>query len=611
MENNFNKKLIAPLLLIFAVAIGGLLSLRPSSSTPIQNTAAVGFTGDFQTIINQLNDLTNQAKSIWAGIKPTGFRASPSMTTKSLILQWDNVSGADQYLLEKKVNTLTWSKIASVAKDSTSYSDSNLKYSTTYAYRVKASNSYGETAYSPEVVILTPASGTGIIITNPGTPTSSAPVAVNGSCGPSKDVSSVTAPVSGLCSVGASTSVTLSGTNWTWTCAGSNGGTSAVCTAPKTTAPVVTNGTCGSAQNSSYLTAPTSNLCGIGSASSVTLSGTAWNWTCSGTNGGTTAACSAPKTTTPTPINGACGTAQGVASETAPSINLCSTGSTSVVGSNTSSWIWSCIGSNGGSTASCTAPKTTTPPPTPGGKPGADNTGPSNEAALRVQNLGKITTQGAVIENVTTGCFEIAANNVTVRNFRVNGNRCLYGIKIPAGVTGTVLEDGEISEVNGTGIFGSDWTGRRLDIHDIGQDGIKASGNIVLENSWLHKMGDMGTHADGIQTRKGSNFTYRYNNFDMPIGQAGYTPNANFMLETADGASGNIVIDNNWLNGGNATINLSSDGTNPDGTAREHTNVKITNNKFGRDFRYTTHQLESAVTWTNNTWADTGAQIPK
>jgi hypothetical protein len=64
-----------------------------------------------------------------------------------------------------------------------------------------------------------------------------------------------------------------------------------------------TNGVCGSANKTARTTAPTTNLCAVGTASSVLASagsgsesgyGTGpWNWTCSGSNGGTTASCSA------------------------------------------------------------------------------------------------------------------------------------------------------------------------------------------------------------------------------------------------------------------------------------------------------------------------------
>src|ERR1700735_4008398 len=64
-------------------------------------------------------------------------------------------------------------------------------------------------------------------------------------------------------------------------------------------------------------------------------------------------------TLTPTnsgnPVNGQCGSANGVAVSSAPSSNLCAVGSASAV-SGAGPWSWSCSGSNGGTTASCAAP---------------------------------------------------------------------------------------------------------------------------------------------------------------------------------------------------------------------------------------------------------------
>lgn len=62
------------------------------------------------------------------------------------------------------------------------------------------------------------------------------------------------------------------------------------CSAP----PV--NGVCGTSNNLAFTAAPTTGLCSVGSASSVTGSGP-WNWTCAGSNGGTTASCSATLST--------------------------------------------------------------------------------------------------------------------------------------------------------------------------------------------------------------------------------------------------------------------------------------------------------------------------
>jgi hypothetical protein len=55
-------------------------------------------------------------------------------------------------------------------------------------------------------------------------------------------------------------------------------------------------------------------------------------------------------------VNGACGTAANVASAYIPTANLCSAGTVGQVIAGTSSWAWSCTGTGGGTTDSCTAP---------------------------------------------------------------------------------------------------------------------------------------------------------------------------------------------------------------------------------------------------------------
>ena len=79
------------------------------------------------------------------------------------------------------------------------------------------------------------------------------------------------------------------------TCVCKNG-TGWISTADGTTACVwgpPINGTCGSANGVYSAIAPSANLCSAGSASAVSV-GTNWTWTCSGANGGTSTSCSAP-----------------------------------------------------------------------------------------------------------------------------------------------------------------------------------------------------------------------------------------------------------------------------------------------------------------------------
>jgi hypothetical protein len=114
-----------------------------------------------------------------------------------------------------------------------------------------------------------------------------------------------------------------------------------------------TAGACGSANGQPLGSAPSgAALCSVGTSSAVTGSGP-WSWTCAGLNGGATASCSATLTTSP--VNGACGTANGGKFGNAPSGGaLCSVGTASAV-TGSGPWSWNCSGLNGGTTASCSA----------------------------------------------------------------------------------------------------------------------------------------------------------------------------------------------------------------------------------------------------------------
>jgi 2',3'-cyclic-nucleotide 2'-phosphodiesterase (5'-nucleotidase family) len=117
--------------------------------------------------------------------------------------------------------------------------------------------------------------------------------------------------------------------------------TLAACSVP------VVNGACGG-DNGQTLSATPANLCSAGTASAVSGSGP-WSWSCSGSNGGTTVNCSALLSSV---VNGACGTASGQLATSAPTANLCSLGTaTAVTGSGP--WTWQCTSSTGGSSANC------------------------------------------------------------------------------------------------------------------------------------------------------------------------------------------------------------------------------------------------------------------
>ena len=180
---------------------------------------------------------------------------------------------------------------------------------------------------------------------------------INGACGSANGTNVSSAPTSNLCSAGSATTPTGTGP-WIWTCNGGNGGTNDTsCYANKTVTRI--DAACGSANGSTVSSAPTANLCAAGSATEPTGSGP-WSWSCIGIGGGRSViGCYANRAIVP--IDGACGSAKGTTVSSVPTTNLCSAGSaTTRTGSGP--WYWNCIGSNGGTNdSSCYANKAATP----------------------------------------------------------------------------------------------------------------------------------------------------------------------------------------------------------------------------------------------------------
>jgi len=109
----------------------------------------------------------------------------------------------------------------------------------------------------------------------------------------------------GTASYNSGTSVTLTAsaalgstfTGWSGGCSGTGTCGVTMDAAKSVTAafgitPAPISGACGSSDSGTFASAPASNLCSAGSASSVSGSGP-WTWSCTGSNGGTNASCSA------------------------------------------------------------------------------------------------------------------------------------------------------------------------------------------------------------------------------------------------------------------------------------------------------------------------------
>lgn len=199
----------------------------------------------------------------------------------------------------------------------------------------------------------TPAPTATVIVTPTPTPTATIlpppPPPVNGACGNSNGQRVQTAPSSNLCAVGAASGVSLADGKFNWSCVGTNGGSTAQCSATQYT-PV--NGVCGGSHGQTFTSTPSSNLCAAGAASGVSVVNGRFVWSCAGSDGGATANCSAVQYIK---SDGVCGSAKGQAFRSKPTENLCATGTASVVYEGSSGFNWSCSGVNGGRAVICNA----------------------------------------------------------------------------------------------------------------------------------------------------------------------------------------------------------------------------------------------------------------
>ncbi|MCU1458700.1 MAG: Esterase [Actinomycetia bacterium] len=232
------------------------------------------------------------------------------------------------------------------------------------------------------------------------------------------------------------------------------------------------------------------------------------------------------------------------------------------------------------------------------GPGGVGQIGPSNAAIMRPSGSITITTPGQVVENINvSGTITINANNVTVRNFRAQN------VVQNANNGGMLLEDGEVyggGSFTGDGIAWANYTLRRMNVHNT-FDGLKAHGNVLIENSWVHDMNEFKglqygaggySHNDGLQTSSGSNITIRGSRFE----RTGF--NSAIFIDADQGPIGNVLIENNFIDGGGFSLYSIQSRSAPQFGVP--TNVVVRNNVFGSDHLFDYAVLGGGATWTNN-----------
>lgn len=96
---------------------------------------------------------------------PSGLVASAAAPTQVTLVWQDTSTVEDGFLIERRGgSSAEFSQIGVVSANSTSYNDTNVLSNTAYAYRVRAFNGTGTSAYSNEASVITPATSPALAI---------------------------------------------------------------------------------------------------------------------------------------------------------------------------------------------------------------------------------------------------------------------------------------------------------------------------------------------------------------------------------------------------------------------------------------------------------------
>jgi hypothetical protein len=267
------------------------------------------------------------------------------------------------------------------------------------------------------------------------------------------------------------------------------------------------------------------------------------------------------------------------------------------------------------------SPSPTAPPRSvsrAGGKPAAGNTGVIAGTTLTVLNGDQtLSTDNAVVANADIhGYVRITGKNVTLRNSIVRGGAARCSAAVIQVEGSAVIEDVEVAPASPNacldGVWAAATTLSRVNIHGT-VDGVKAGNDVTVQDSWIHDLtyyrtgapGGGETVNDAVDTRGRRRITLRHN-----VLYPGADANAAYQVTQEGGASGDIRVENNWLDGGHCVLNFAHRGGGP----TPMTGIAVVNNRFGRNSMFVCPILISTQTNlsanSGNVWDDTGAAIP-
>lgn len=241
--------------------------------------------------------------------------------------------------------------------------------------------------------------------------------------------------------------------------------------------------------------------------------------------------------------------------------------------------------------------------------PGPDNTGWQHTGVtLSPMECGPdgelvVDTDDTVIDGARIDCdIRIDANDVTISRslVRAGGPWAIYK---PDQYTNLTVSDVEIAGLPGcqAALVFSHYTATRLNVHGCA-DGLRVDQSATVQDSWIHDFWDgrvngqqVGAIAhDGVSTTGGSNLTIRGNRIDNPR-----SDDSCITIGGQFGAPSNVVIEDNYLDGGDYTIFLAPSGVNR----------VIKDNTFTRTFLTGPAKVSGSYVWSGNVFTD-GSPVP-
>ena len=244
--------------------------------------------------------------------------------------------------------------------------------------------------------------------------------------------------------------------------------------------------------------------------------------------------------------------------------------------------------------------------------PGAHNTGVPAGTQLRVHRGDLVITRpGTVIDGLDIhGYVDVRAKDVTIRNSIIRGGAAGGQdslVRSASDGASLTITDSELApnvrHPNIDGLRGWNINAQRLNIHHVIDTAhFWGSGNVQLRDSWIHdnlhyandpNWGGKPSHDDNIQIQSGSGYWITGNRIEGSM-------NAGIMITQDAGRTANIMIRDNFLDGGGCTINAHDKGKG------QFQNIDIRDNVFGTSSAFGCQLIHTAgdITFTNNSMVD-------